>query len=366
MEENAPGVQIGGQAVIHLIRKPTLSGNEPEFLSATILPGRGMNLFQLTANIPGRGETPLLASPSLKDAALTLDEGPADAHGVNSFAFGGAFLAPYANRIRGRLTPDRMNVATEWNGRRLILPAVWKGKKPGAELHAIHGLILARKTDRVHVEQLTDGQSVTGTMDAGDFDGYWPSRTRLIITVALTGRSLEATIVASNVGQEPEPMGIGWHPYFAFPSGDRSQVRLRIPAADLTEVNNYDDVFPTGNIVTVKGTQYDFEAAGGKALGDIFLDDNFSRLMREDGQVVVDVIDPAAAYGLHIKGLSSDIRTIQVYAPPDKQYAAIEEQFNFADPFSAVWKGRDTGMVTLAPGQSVTWKARLELFIPKV
>lgn len=40
---------------------------------------------------------------------------------------------------------------------------------------------------------------------------------------------------------------------------------------------------------------------------------------------------------------------------------SCEEQFNFADPFSKVWNGMDTGMVTLRPGQSVTWNARLEL-----
>ena len=55
---------------------------------------------------------------------------------------------------------------------------------------------------------------------------------------------------------------------------------------------------------------------------------------------------------------------MQVYAPPDKAFAAIEEQSNFADPFSSIWKGMDTGMITLAPGQGVTWKVRLELFVP--
>jgi aldose 1-epimerase len=62
--------------------------------------------------------------------------------------------------------------------------------------------------------------------------------------------------------------------------------------------------------------------------------------------------------------LSTEIRTIQVYAPPDKPFAAIEEQFNFADPFSPIWKGKNTGMVTLLPGQSVNWTIRLVLFTP--
>jgi galactose mutarotase-like enzyme len=83
-------------------------------------------------------------------------------------------------------------------------------------------------------------------------------------------------------------MAIGWHPYFAIPSGDRQQARLHIPASDMAEVNNYDDVFPTDNLIPLKGTKYDFTQPDGKPLGDIFLDDNFSHLTRSDGEVVVD------------------------------------------------------------------------------
>ena len=79
----------------------------------------------------------------------------------------------------------------------------------------------------------------------------------------------------------------------------------------------------------------------------------------------VKLIDPASNYGVMIQGLSPEIKTIQVYSPPDKKYAAIEEQFNFADPFGSEWpKGMDTGMVTLKPGQSVTWHVRVALFTP--
>jgi hypothetical protein len=63
-------------------------------------------------------------------------------------------------------------------------------------------------------------------------------------------------------------------------------------------------------------------------------------------------------------GISPEIRTIQVYAPPTKQFAAIEEQFNFADPFGKERGSMNTGMVTLAPGKSVEWHVRLALFQP--
>ena len=42
-----------------------------------------------------------------------------------------------------------------------------------------------------------------------------------------------------------EPMGIGWHPYFALPSGRRDQARLHLPHDELTRqceqaIRNYD------------------------------------------------------------------------------------------------------------------------------
>jgi aldose 1-epimerase len=359
--------QINGEDVVTLERKPTAGGNKPEFLTATVIPGRGMNLFQITADLPGRGKTDVFFSPSLEDAKSKLNGTDADKFGNASFSFGGAFLVPYPNRIRGKLSDDKQTLTTTWQGKTLTLPANFSGKKEGAERHSIHGLINDVKTDDVKVTDSADGQTVTGTIHAGDFGGRWPSKTDLNFTIELSGKDVTTTITAKNVGDAPEPMSIGWHPYFAVPSGDRTQVRLHIPAAQLAVVNNYDDVFPTGKLKPVKGTKYDYNAPGGKPLDGDFLDDNFSKLTHSDGGVDVQLIDPKANYGIHVIGESPEIKTVQVYAPtdPGKNFAAIEEQFNFADPFGKEWHGTDTGMVTLKPGASVTWKVKLELFTPE-
>ena len=356
--------QIGGEDVVHLQRTATSNGAKPEFLSATIFPGRGMNLFQITANIPGKGEVKVLASPSVEDAAAKLNGGPDDQYGNASFSFGGAFLVPFPNRIRGKLSPDGKTITTDWHGKPITVPANWPGKSPGAEKVAMHGLIVASKTDDVKTETTSDGQTATGVIHAGNFGGYWPSQTDLNFSIALSGDSVEATITAKNIGNEPEPMSIGWHPYFAIPSGDREHALLHIPAQQMAEVNNYNDVFPTGKLIPVKNTKYDFTVPGGVPLRDGFLDDNFSQLQRTDGAVVVDLTDPGANYGIHVEGESPLIKTVQVYAPPEKTFVAIEQQFNFGDPWGKEWRGMDTGMVTLKPGQSVTWKCKLALFTP--
>ncbi len=352
--------QINGQPIVVLKRIATSGGAKPEFLTATILPGRGMNLLQVTASIPGKGVIDVLATPSLDEVAKQLD---GDAFGNKSFStFGGAYLVPYANRIRGTLSADGQSLTTSWHGHQVTLHANWVGKNTGAERHSIHGLILMRKADDLHVSP--DGASVTATIHAGNFDGHWLSSTDLTIRIDLRADRVDSTIIAKNVGSDPEPMGIGWHPYFNLPSGQRDQVRLHIPATQHVETNNLDDVFPTGKLTEVKGTNNDFTAPGGKIVGNALYDDSFAGLVRTHGAVVVDLIDPAAHYGLHIEGLSPEIKTVQFYAPKDKPFVALEEQYNFGDPFSNVWKGMDTGMVELKPGQSTTWRVQLQLFTP--
>lgn len=361
----APIPQIGGEPVVKITRPATSNGQQMEFLSATVLPGRGMNVFQITANVPGKGEIPILASPTLEEAAAALNGGPADQNGNASFSFGGAFLAPYPNRIVGPLSPDGKTVTTHWHGKTIVLPANWHSSAdPTKDKHAMHGLILATPVQDVATQSVPDGQSVTGVIHAGDFGGHWLSQTDLNFTITLTGPAVDATIVAKNVGKEPEPMAIGWHPYFAVPSGDRKQATLHVPATKVAEINNYQDVFPTGELMAVKGTKYDFTTPAGKALDDIYLDDNWSTLDRTKGAVDVTFADPASNYGVHILGLSPEIRTVQVYAPPTKAFAAIEEQFNFGDPFGKEWGNMNTGMVTLEPGKSVEWHVRLTLFQP--
>ena len=83
------------------------------------------------------------------------------------------------------------------------------------------------------------------------------------------------------------------------------------------------------------------------------------------GEVVAEVIDPAASYGLRVVAASPPVRAIQVYAPPDKAFIVVEPQLNRADPFGPEWgAGAETGMAMLEPGESVVYSARLELFAP--
>ncbi len=354
--------EIGGQKIVTLTRSAT-STTKPEFTSVTVLPGRGMEVLQITANFPGKGNVDVLASPDLAGAKKMLDVDD-DENGDLSFRLGAAFLVPYPNRIRGKLSADGKTITAAWEGHTLNLPANNVGTLPGAERHAIHGLILKAKTDDIHVKKIPGGEEVTGVIHAGDFGGHWPSKTDLDITITLTAEAVDASIVARNVGSEDTPISIAWHPYFNLPSGDRTQVRLRVPASQVAEVDNLDNVFPTGRILPVEGTKFDLRAAGGTALGDSFFDGNWNHIEWVNHEATVQVIDPAAHYGVDIIGLSPQIKTIQAYAPPTKNFVAVEHQYNLVDPFGKEWGKTDTGMVTLKPGQSTKWHVRVHVFVP--
>lgn len=356
---------IGGLPVLTL-NQALFGTDQVRILSADLLPGRGLNTYQIQAYVPGRGVVKVLRSPSLEEARDLLSGGPEDPYGNRSFSVGGALLIPFANRIRGTFLPDQDRIETLILGRPVRLPANWKGKRPDAEPAAIHGLIQTLAVDILEKEVSADKALVTGRAEAGNFNGHWLSETRLDFQISLQADRLELEVTATNVGREPLPMGIGWHPWFRIPSGERAQVRLTIPARKRLVVNNYSDVFPTGEVVPVAGTPYDFSPPGGALLSEQFLDDCFVDLEEdEDGNQVAEIVDPASGYGVRVISASPAIQAIQVYAPTHQAVVALEPQFNWIDPYSDRWPPSvDTGMAVLSPGQSVSYRVAVEIFQP--
>src|ERR1035437_1588575 len=98
--------RVEGLDTVTLHRSRTKVGNRPQFLSVTLLPGHGMDLFQVTADIPGHGETPLIASPSLEEAARRMNDSKSDQWSYVSYGMGAAILLPWASRISGAVSAD--------------------------------------------------------------------------------------------------------------------------------------------------------------------------------------------------------------------------------------------------------------------
>lgn len=316
---------------------------------AVVLPDRGMMLLSAKGRLDGR-EFDLIDGPDAAEAARRMTGQGDDAFGNLSFSFGGAVLLPFANRITGAVPGARVPLARNWGG-----------KAPGAARYAMHGLILDAGAEALDAPSPL---AVAGQVAAGDFGGRWPSTARVTVAWSLADGGLDLSVVTENLGDVPLPLGVGWHPWFRLPSGDRRQARLTVPARLRTEVFDYEAVLPTGRLLPVERTAYDFR--DGRPLGDLYLDDCFTDLERDaDGAVAVEIADPKAGLGVRLTTRSPLVKAVQVYAPPDRAVVVVEPQFNLADPFSDVWPaGADTGMATLAPGEHADYRVRLQILRP--
>lgn len=381
-EQQSGPILIGGQAPVILTRQRSLDANKPQFLQAVMLPGAGMNLFQLKAYIPGKGDIDLISTTDLATAAPLLNSLATGSQPANStLAMGAPFFVPFAGLIRGTVSPDGKTIGTVVDGHRAWLPANWHSPDAPAEAASVNGLIGASQFRVLSQRNAADKSTVFTTLRAGNFGNQWFSNTDITIGATLKDDSLDLYVMAKNAGDVEDPLGIGFMPYFLIPSGDRLQARLTIPGDMRVLVRNHQNDFPTGRIVSVKGSAYDFTSPVGISLGNLSLDECFTDLQRGDSQKntdeqdndnqssntnneIVQLIDPAARYGLRMRILSQHIKAIQVYAPADKNFVAIGPQFNLPDPYSRVWRGQDTGMVLLQQGRSVVWYVRLELFTP--
>ena len=260
---SAPNEQMDRTQVVTLERPKPSRENEAAFVRAHILPNRGMMVLQVTAHLPKLGEINLLEAPSVDRAREIFSESDEDFSGNKSFAFGGAILLPYANRIRGNLLPDGKTIETLVMGHTVYLPATGRGREMDAEQFAIHGLILNAPVSRVQKTSTIQEDRVTSYLSAGNFGGHWLSATDVWFEMILRSETFILSVTAKNVGREILPIGIGWHPYFTLPSRKRDQARMRIPARKRVMVNNYDEVLPTGELSSVAGTPYDFSMRGG-------------------------------------------------------------------------------------------------------
>jgi hypothetical protein len=353
-----PAIRPGGQDPIVVSRSALPGSAVPEFISATLLPGRGMRVFQIMASIPGSGEVPLLDSPPLANAAAALS-GTGDQNGDAGAHLGAPFELPWAGQISG--LSEGKNIHAQWDGRTLILPA---RRNERGEITATDGLMLRQASESLHYDVMPDGGLHQATFNLGDFGGHWPSQTEATVSILLSGRVIDLTVTARNTGSIPEPIGIGWSPRFVL-GGKRSLARLHLPSSLRVEERATGQ--PTGKLLPVDGTVYDFTERSGVALGDRGVNASFVHLRSGllDTGPMAELIQPDRGYGLRITALTSNIHNFRVVAPTDQNYISIQPDFNYDDPFGREWpQAENTGMVTLEPGQTTVWKIRMEIFAP--
>jgi len=329
---------VNGESVIQL-DVPNRSTTEPSLVSAQIAPGIAGSVISLKATVPGYGEVDLIKKPEGEKLAE-----------LNPVSYGSAVLCPWANRQTGEITPDG-KVQVKVNGQRVHLEPNFPRQV------AIHGLVYDKALDNLEVGIADGSAALAGTVS---LEGEWPSDLLTEVVVNVGGDTMTQTITAINTGDSTTEVGIGTHPYLSLP-GPRSRWLLRIPARARVEFNNYNEMLPTGDILGVEETDYDFRRF--RPIGEMFLDDCFTEIEADDaGDTVVELVDSVTGIGVRLTSPSEAINAIQVYTPKGENSIAIEFQYNLPDPLNeSAWGPGEalgdyyTGMYCLDPGEETTY-----------
>jgi aldose 1-epimerase len=238
-------------------------------------------------------------------------------------------LVPWSNRIReGRFA---------FGGRTVSLPP----NRPQAR-HAIHGLGFEAPWTVV------DLGPARAALEHVHAPGAWPWAYRAVQRIALTPAGLELELSLENRGDAAMPAGLGWHPYF--PRTPETMLTACVGGLWLTDA----EVLPLACVTPPA----DRDPGRGLAVDRVVLDNAY---VGWDGRAVVAWPERRARLRLAAGG---PLGTLVVYTPPGEGFFCAEPVSHVTDAFNLAAGGRtDTGMLVLAPGESV--RATLAL-IPEI
>ena len=354
--QSAGPLIIGGQEPLVLERSPLSDGSMPEFLSATLLPGRGMAVLQITASIPGRGVVSLLDGASIEDAARLIPNAEADSQGDVTRRISSPLELPWAGSVPVPGHDGETKPTLEWRGHAIDLPLT------GPHNVSSGGLLLRLTADNIERNVMPDGGSVSAEFDARDFSAGWPSQTHVTVAALLSNRAFDLRVTARNMGKEPEPIGIGWAPRLVLPSGSRAAATLHLPADQQEQESDHQ---ATGRLLDVAGSPLDFTSRAGKRLGSASIHSTFVHLKTGflDNGPVLELKDVESGTGLRMSAFAPQIRAVRVDTGDQPATIRLGFQTNYDDPFNRAWTTDDqSGIYLLQPGQTMQWRVRLELF----
>lgn len=292
-------------AMADLLKEPTARTLAVGGLEAIFLPAHGM----LGASLRDRGVELLGRVEDLEAAA------------AKGSSAGIPFLHPWANR----LAEPRYRVL----GREVALDVSSPLLHLDEHRLPMHGVPWSRLSWKV----IAAGQDfVTARLDwsASDLLTIFPFRhsVELAATLRPDGLTIETTLTAGS--DSPVPMSFGFHPYLRLPELSRANWQLRLPAMRKLVLDQHG--IPTGEEAPFGG----FDAP----LGELSFDDGFALPQQQASFTIA-----AAAYGISVEFLEG-YRYMQVFAPRDKDYVALEPM---TAPTSALTTGR--GLRIAGPGE---------------
>lgn len=290
---------VGGAEALTLTRLPLEHSGHPEFSSATLLPGLGMQVLQLTTTLAGGAVYPLLAGPTVEQAAGM----PAKAVDAAPFHL---MLAP-AGQARG--TPTDV-IATN------------------------------AATDVVNRTE-ADGGEATGTFAVLDAGGKH-SGVEAKVDAVLNGRSFELSVRVRNNALSSREFSLNWSPHFRAPGADLSNFRLSLPSTDIE----------ADGAARRSSAPENFSAKEGASLPNTDVDLTYVNLQRQDigDGPVVRLVDVRNGFVLRVFLLSPSIRSIRVRT--DTAAKTLMLSLGTKD---------QTGATLLQAGESAEWRVRIDV-----
>ena len=298
----------GGQEAILLSRVALVNDAEPEFVSATVLPGIGMQLLQAVVAVPDQSTQNLLASVPVSDAAQM----PRDS--VRSAPFR---LRVSAHHLHGTASGEEDLI----------------GLAPAADAKN---------------QTLVDGGQATGTFaTASGKNGVSAT-----VEVTLSGRQIDIIARATNDAEENRFVAFEWSPRFAVPQGGQDGFRLYVPTRSAPGKSN--------GTASSAGPGGAFTADGGGAVGVIPFDLRFTLLGHDylsDGTYIR--LRNGQGFFLRILGLGDSLRSVHAINDPQTHTLLLA--------VSSMDTGGEAEQQDqiLRPGQTMQWHLRLEVLSAK-
>ncbi|HEV8635264.1 MAG TPA: aldose 1-epimerase [Chloroflexota bacterium] len=297
----------------------------------------GANVARFRTRVGDRPVEVLAAPPDM----ATLRERPT--------RWGSACLFPYPGRIKeGRF---------RFRGREIQLPV---DPRDG---NAIHGAVRTRPWRIAGMAAGEDGASVTArisTAEARIPTAEWPWPFELALTISLRGGVLRVATEAQNVGAEPMPFGLGFHPYFPIPlgSGDAGRCEVWIEASERW---GHEGGLPTGEVTPIGPEEWPRRAT---PLAQVPPDSQMAEGPVRNVLVRRDVSGPSDAPGGVRAGLrdpqngvavtltaSAGFGRIVLFTPASPPVISLEPQTCVPNAHRLAGEtDRPTGLVVLDPG----------------
>ena len=217
--------------------------------------------------------------------------------------------------------------------------------------NAIHGFV--RKKIWETVAQSPSEAAFTTEIHESDNPGY-PFALDVRVAYSVSDAGLTVSFVIGNTGRTPAPVAAGFHPYLTVGSELINADTLHVPFESYLE---YQDMLPTGRVLTVEGTEYDFRQP--RRVDAAVLNTCFVQPKRDpDGRLRVHLSDSETQKSLTV-WMDTAFDYVVLYSgdplPPDhsRRALAIEPMTCGSDAFNhPTW-----GLVTLPPGETLsgTW-----------